>query len=306
MKKEELIKKIEINIEEEILERLDLYLSKTVEDISRTNIKKMIKDGHVLVNDDIQKPKYLLKTNDKIVVNIYEAKKPEILPEDLPLNIIYQDEDIAIIDKPQGMIVHPASGNYSNTLVNSLLYNFKTLSDLAGEIRPGIVHRLDKDTSGLMIIAKNNFSHKILSKNFRNRNVKREYIALVKGHLQEDYGVIDEPIGRDPKDRRKMAVVYKNSKSAITYYEVLERFEKHTLLRAKLETGRTHQIRVHLSYIKHPIVGDLIYSENNKFNLSKQLLHSITIGFKHPRSDEYMEFSTEIPKRFIDIIEKLK
>lgn len=306
MKKEEIIKKIEIDIKEETLERLDFYLSKVIEDISRTNIKQMIKNGDVLVNGGLQKPKYLLKINDKIVVNIYNPKNPEILPEDIPLDIIYQDEDIAIIDKPQGMIVHPASGNYSNTLVNSLLFNFKTLSDLAGQIRPGIVHRLDKDTSGLMIIAKNNFSHKILSKNFKNRTIKREYIALVKGILKENYGVIDEPIGRDPKDRRRMAVVYKNSKPAVTYYEILERFEEYTLVRARLETGRTHQIRVHLSYIKHPIVGDLIYSDNNKFNLSKQLLHSIKIGFNHPRSCKYMEFSTEIPERFIDIIEKLK
>ncbi len=306
MKKEEIIKKIEIDIKEETLERLDFYLSKVIEDISRTNIKQMIKNGDVLVNGGLQKPKYLLKINDKIVVNIYNPKNPEILPEDIPLDIIYQDEDIAIIDKPQGMIVHPASGNYSNTLVNSLLFNFKTLSDLAGQIRPGIVHRLDKDTSGLMIIAKNNFSHKILSKNFKNRAIKREYIALVKGILKENYGVIDEPIGRDPKDRRRMAVVYKNSKPAVTYYEILERFEEYTLVRARLETGRTHQIRVHLSYIKHPIVGDLIYSDNNKFNLSKQLLHSIKIGFNHPRSCKYMEFSTEIPERFIDIIEKLK
>lgn len=306
MEKEEISRRIELIIEEDILERLDFYLSKAVNDISRTDIKKMIKDGYILVNGDIQKPKYLLKRDDKIVVNISKPEKPEILPENIELDIIYQDEDIAIIDKPQGMIVHPASGNYSNTLVNALLYNFETLSDLAGEIRPGIVHRLDKDTSGLMIIAKNNFSHKILSRNFKNRKVKREYLALVKGILENNDGVIDEPIGRDPKNRRRMAVVYKNSKPAITHYEVLERFDEYTLIRARLETGRTHQIRVHLSYIKHPIVGDLIYSENNKFNLSKQLLHSIKIGFYHPRSGEYMEFSREIPQRFIDIIEKLK
>lgn len=300
------MKKIEINIEEERLERLDYYLSTILNDISRTEIQRLIKEGNILVNGSIKKPKYLLKIRDNIVIEIPSDAKHEILPQNIPLNIIYQDEDLAIIDKPQGMIVHPATGNYSNTLVNALLYNFKELSSIGGEIRPGIIHRLDKDTSGLLIIAKNNFSHEVLSESLKNRDVKREYIALVKGVIKEDTGVINEPIGRNPKDRKKMAVVHKNSKAAITHYEVLERFEKYTLVKAKLETGRTHQIRVHFSYIKHPIVGDTIYSHKDEFNLKGQLLHSICVGFIHPRNGQYMEFNTEIPKRFKGVIKKLK
>lgn len=300
------MKKIEINIEKETLERLDYYLSKILNDMSRTEIQRLIKEGNVLVNGNIKKAKYLLKVGDNIIIDIPAPEKYEVLPQDIQLNIIYQDEDIAIIDKPQGMVVHPASGNYGDTLVNALLYKFKQLSSIGGEMRPGIVHRLDKDTSGLLIIAKNNFSHAILSESLKKRDMKREYIALVKGVIKNNTGVIDEPIGRNPKHRKKMAVVNENSKSAITYYEVLERFEKYTLIRAKLETGRTHQIRVHFSYINHPIVGDPIYSNKDEFNLKAQLLHSICVGFIHPRSGKYMEFNTEIPKNFEDVIKKLK
>lgn len=300
------MKKIEINIEEEVLQRLDYYLSNILNYISRTEIQRLIKEGNVLVNGNVKKPKYLLKVGDNILINIPVPEKCEVLPQNIQLNIIYQDEDIAIIDKPQGMIVHPATGNYSDTLVNALLYNFKQLSDIGGEIRPGIVHRLDKDTSGLLIIAKNNFSHAILSQSLKKRDMKREYIALVKGVIKENTGIIDKSIGRNPNDRKKMAVVHENGKLAITRYEVLERFEKYSLVKAKLETGRTHQIRVHFSYIKHPIVGDPIYSNKNEFNLKGQLLHSICVGFIHPRNGEYIEFNTEIPKRFEDVMKKLK
>lgn len=297
---------IEIKIYTEILQRLDSYLSKELVDISRTEIQRLIKDGYILVNGKPQRSKYLLKAKDNIKIKIPISEKHEILPQKISLDIIYQDEDIAIVNKPQGMTVHPAPGNYKDTLVNALLYNLNELSDIAGEIRQGIVHRLDKDTSGLLIIAKNNFSHKFLSESLKQRNIKREYITLVKGNVQRDSGVIDAPIGRNPRDRKKMAVIYKNSKPAITYYEVVKRFSKYTLVKAKLETGRTHQIRVHLSHIKHPIVGDLVYSNKNEFNLDGQLLHSYILGFTHPRTGKYMEFCTDIPKQFNDIIEKLR
>lgn len=299
------MKKMEIYIEEEVKERLDLYLSKIMNKISRTEIQKLIKSGNILVNGKIKKAKYFPKQKDNISIQIPKSKEREILPENILLKIIYEDEDIAIIDKPQGMIVHPSKHIYINTLVNSLLYHFKDLSTMGGKLRPGIVHRLDKDTSGLLIIAKNNFVHDILSKKFMKRDIKREYMALVKGVLDSDEGIIDEPIGRNPKDRRKRAVVYNNSRSAITHYKVLERFEKYTLIKASLETGRTHQIRVHFAYINHPLVGDPMYSNEDEFNLNGQLLHSINIGFVHPRSQKYMEFSTDIPDRFKRIIKMI-
>ena len=300
------MKKIEIIMEKDISERLDLYLSQKIEDFSRTEIQRLIKEGKVLINGRINKPKYILKKNDSILISLPEKKEEEIIPQKIDLDIIYEDNDIAIINKAIGMVVHPAPGNFTDTLVNALLYSFDSLSDLGGDIRPGIVHRLDKDTSGLMIIAKNNFSHEILADSFKNRDVKREYIALVKGRLKKEEGIIDEPIGRNPRDRKKMTVIRENSKSAITRYRVLQNFAKYTLIKAKLETGRTHQIRVHFAHIKHPIVGDLTYSRKNEFNLSGQLLHSVEIGFVHPRTKEYMEFNTEIPDRFKQVIKKLK
>ena len=300
------MEKIEFEVAESTKDRLDLYLANKIHGISRTEFQRLIKTGNVLVNGNIKKTKYILKELDRVSVKIPRLEKKEILAQNIDLDIIYEDDDIAIINKPQGMVVHPAPGNYSDTLVNALLHNFEHLSDLGGEIRPGIIHRLDKDTSGLLIIAKNNDSHEILSKDLKNRDVKREYIALVKGVIPDEEGIIDEPIGRNPNDRKKMAVVYKNSKRAITYYKVLERFEKYTLVGASLETGRTHQIRVHFAHIKHPIVGDLNYSKKNEFALDGQLLHSIRVGFNHPKTREYMEFSTQIPDRFNMIIKKLK
>ena len=299
------MRKLEINIKEEVIDRLDLYLSKEISDISRSEIKKLIQNGNILVNGCIVKPKYLLKYGDNIIINIPEVENHEIVAQDITLDIIYEDNDIAVINKPQGMIVHPAPGIYKDTLVNALLYRFETLSTVGGEMRPGIVHRLDKDTSGLLVVAKNNYSHLYLSKLLKDRDMKREYVALVKGVISQDEGIIDEPIGRNPKDRKKMAVIYENSKNAVTYYKVVERFQKYTLLNIKLETGRTHQIRVHFAHINHPIVGDPTYAHNDKFNLNGQLLHSISIGFVHPRSEEYMEFTTELPKRFSDIIKKI-
>ncbi len=297
---------IEILVNEEEDERLDYYLSTQLNEISRTYIQKLIKDKFVLVNDKIEKPKYIVQEGDRIIVNIPAPVELELIAENIPLDIIYEDDDIAIINKAQDMVVHPAKGNYSGTLVNALLFQIKNLSSINGVIRPGIVHRLDKDTSGIIIIAKNNESHRFLSEQLVNRTAKREYIALVHGVLNRKEGIINAPIGRDPKDRRKMTVINTNSKEAITHYKVMEEWNNYSLIRANLETGRTHQLRVHLSYINHPIVGDLNYStRTNPFNLDKQLLHAIKLGFVHPRTGEYMEFETDFPDRFKTIISSL-
>lgn len=300
------MKFIELYVDEEDDGRLDTYLSNELDEISRTKIQKLIKDGLVLVNGELKKNRYLVKEGDTIQVNIPRPESIEILPENMDLDIIYEDEDIGIINKEQGIVVHPAPGNYSGTLVNALLYHMDSLSSLNEIIRPGIVHRLDKDTSGLIIIAKNNDAHKFLADKLKKRDIERTYIALVHGIVKEDFGIIDEPIGRDIKDRKKMAVNKINGKDALTRYKVIERFREHTLIRAQLETGRTHQIRVHFSHLNHPIVGDLTYSKRkNKFNLDGQLLHAIKLGFIHPRTGEYMKFETDMPERFKTVIDKI-
>lgn len=297
---------IEICVNEEDGERLDFYLANELNEISRTYIQKLIKDKLVTVNEKLQKSKYLVQEGDLIKVNIPKPVELKIVAEDLPIDIIYEDEDIIIVNKDQGMVVHPAPGNYSGTLVNALLFQIKNLSSINGIIRPGIIHRLDKDTSGIIMVAKNDEAHRFLSDQLKNRNVIREYIALVHGTLNIKENTINAPIGRDPKDRKKMTVINTNSKEAITHYKVIQEFKNYSLVSANLETGRTHQIRVHFAYIKHPIVGDLIYSrKTNKFNCDKQLLHAIKLGIIHPRTKEYMEFKTDIPERFQNIIETL-
>jgi len=297
---------IEIYVNEEDNERLDAYISMEIDEISRTYIQRLIKDNRVNVNGIIKKSSYLVKEGDWIKVDLPEPKKLELIPEDIPLDIIYEDSDVVIVNKPQDMVVHPAPGNYTGTLVNALLYQIDSLSSINGVIRPGIVHRLDKDTSGLLIVAKNDFSHRELSSQLKDRKVHREYIALVNGVLKDDSGRIDEPIGRDPRNRKKMTVINTNSKEAITNYWVLNRFQKYSLIKVKLETGRTHQIRVHFSHIKHSVVGDPVYSSGkNEFNLDKQLLHARKLGFIHPRSKEYMEFECPIPEAFKEIIDNL-
>ena len=297
---------IELYVGEEEDERLDLYLSNELDEISRTYIQKLIKENLVKVNEVHKKSSYLVKEGDTIKVELPEPKKLELIPENIPLDIVYEDEDLAVINKPQGMVVHPAPGNYSSTLVNALLYHMDSLSSINGIIRPGIVHRLDKDTSGLLLIAKNDFIHRELSNQLKERDIHREYIAIVHGILHNDSGRIDAPIGRDPRNRKKMTVISKNSKEAITNYWVLDRFSKYTFAKVRLETGRTHQIRVHFSYINHPIVGDPLYSSGkNEFNLDKQLLHARKIGFVHPRTKEHMEFECDIPEPFKGIVDKL-
>ncbi|SHH35344.1 23S rRNA pseudouridine1911/1915/1917 synthase [Caloranaerobacter azorensis DSM 13643] len=298
---------IELVVEDDIGERVDSYLAKKLEEVSRSYIKKLIKDGHIKVNNLQVKPKYVVNKGDVITVKLPEPEKLELIPQDLPIEIVYEDEDVAVVNKPRGMVVHPAPGNYSGTLVNALLYHLESLSTINGVVRPGIVHRIDKDTSGLLMIAKNDFAHIELSKQLKEHSITRIYYALVEGNIKVDNGTINAPIGRHPVDRKKMAVTDRNSKRAITHFKVLERFGQYTLIEAKLETGRTHQIRVHMSYIKHPLVGDLVYgSKKNEFKQEGQLLHAKVIGFIHPRTKEYMEFDSQLPDYFKKVLDVLR
>lgn len=291
---------------EETGQRLDIYLAENVKDRSRSFFKKLIREDKVLVNNENQKAGYILQEGDLIRLSISEEKPLEIEAENIPLDILYEDKDLAIINKPIDLVVHPGDKNLDGTLVNGLLYHFKSLSDRGDRIRPGIVHRLDKDTSGLIVIAKNNYSYDFLVDKFKKRDIKREYILIVRGYLDYERGTIDEPIGRDEKNRTKMVVNYKNGRPAITHYRVIERLNKFTLVEARLETGRTHQIRAHFSHINHPVLGDKVYFPGKMpFNIDHQLLHCIRIGFVHPSSGKYMEFESEIPHRFKEAIEKI-
>lgn len=297
---------LELYVDEDDNERLDYYLATELNEVSRSYIQKLIKENNINVNGNIKKPSYLVREGDKIIVNLPKPKELLIEPEDIPLEIIYEDKDVVIINKSKDMVVHPAPGNYSGTLVNALLYHIDSLSSINGIIRPGIVHRLDKDTSGLLIIAKNDFSHRALSEDLKDRKIYREYIALVNNIIKNDKGTINAPLGRDPNNRKQMKVIATNSKEAITHYEVIKRYDKYTLVKVQLETGRTHQIRVHFSYINHPIVGDPVYSSGkNEFNLDKQLLHARKLGFIHPRTKEYLEFECEISDDFKNVLNKL-
>jgi len=297
----------ELYVEDESGERLDSYIADQIEEVSRSYANKLIKEGLVLVNGDRKKPKYIVKRGDFIQISLPERKGLEPVAEDIPLNIVYEDNDIIVINKPKGMVVHPAPGSVSNTLVNALLNYTSNLSDINGEIRPGIVHRLDKDTTGLLVVAKNNEAHKKLVKQLNERTLKRIYIALVHGNVKNDEGNINAPIGRNPRNRLKMAVTSINGKEAITNYRVLERFNDYTLLELSLSTGRTHQIRVHLSYINHPVVGDPLYTNRkNEFGVKTQMLHARKLGLINPVSGEYMEFFAEPPEEFLKIIELLR
>ena len=298
---------IELYVKDAGRERLDSYLAGQLDDLSRTYIHKLIKEGLILVNGQEKKPRYIVKENDFIQIKLPIEEEMELVPQDLPLDIVYEDEYIAIINKAKGMVVHPGAGNYSSTLVNALLYRMDSLSSVSGHMKPGIVHRLDKDTSGLLIVAKNDEAHIALAKQLKERRVKRVYWALVYGVVDIDEGTINAPIGRHPVDRKRMAVTDKNSKEAITHFKVLERFKDYTLIEATLETGRTHQIRVHMAYIKHPIVGDQVYTRRkNEFGIDSQVLHAKKLGFLHPTKDKYMEFEVEPPKYFMNIINLLR
>ncbi|WDV47601.1 RluA family pseudouridine synthase [Clostridiaceae bacterium M8S5] len=287
--------------------RLDSFLANKLEDVSRSFIQKLIKDGNVKVNNIIKKPRYMVNAGDTIIVELPEPKELEVLPEDIEIDIVYEDDDVAVVYKPQGMVVHPACGHQTGTLVNALLYRLKNLSSINGVIRPGIVHRIDKDTSGLLMIAKNDFAHNELSKQLKEHTITRVYYALVNNNINRETIDIDKPIGRHPVDRMRMAVTDRNSKRAVTHITVIERFKNYTLVKAQLETGRTHQIRVHMAYLSHSIVGDPVYgSKKQKFKLEGQLLHAKVLGFNHPRTGEYMEFECDLPDYFKHVLDILR
>lgn len=277
--------------------RLDVLLTQLISDTSRSQIQKLIEEEAVLVNERPAKANYKVRLGDAVAYSIPENSPMEIVAENIPLEIIYEDQDLLVVNKPQGMVVHPAAGVTRGTLVNALLYHCRTLSTINGEQRPGIVHRIDKDTSGLLIVAKNDLTHQDLALQLKKHTVKRVYLAVVHGVMMEPGGIIEAPIGRDTRDRQKMAVVMRNSKQAVTHYRVLERLADFTLLKCRLETGRTHQIRVHMAYLKHPLVGDPKYGHKKAADLgfNGQALHAKTIGFVHPRTKEAMEFSVPPP-----------
>ena len=288
-------------------QRLDKFLSTYFNELSRSHIAKLIDDENCLVNKKVIKSSYKLKTGDIIEINIPEAKELEIEKEDIPLDIVYEDSDILIINKPQGMVVHPANGHYEHTLVNAILHHCHDLSGINGVMRPGIVHRIDKDTSGLICVAKNDKAHLSLAEQLKDHTMSRTYIALVKGVIPENSGEINLPIGRDPHNRQKMAVTRSNSKDAITYFKVLQRFSDHTLVECHLKTGRTHQIRVHLSYIGYPVEGDPLYSGRKYDTLYKngQLLVAVGLRLIHPSSNKEMEFKIDLPDYFEEVISHL-
>lgn len=290
--------------------RVDKFLSQNLENISRSYIHELIKNNDILVNENPTTKNFVLSEKDIVSVNIPEPKEIDILPENIPMNIVYEDDDLLIVNKEKGMVVHPAPGNYNGTLVNALLYNCKdSLSGINGNIRPGIVHRIDKYTSGLLIIAKNDISHNFLAEQIKEHSFTREYEAIVYGNIKEDSGTIRTNISRHKIDRKKMAVTDIGGKLAVTHFTVLKRYGNFTHLRLNLETGRTHQIRVHMAYIKHPILGDEVYAnpKNNPFKfLTGQCLHAKSIGFIHPKTNKYIEFSSDLPDYFKKIIDGLE
>ena len=295
---------------EDIGKRLDIYLSEKNEDITRSYIKNLIDDKKILVNGKNVKSGYKVKLGDSIDVEIVEKRAENIVAEDIPLDIVYEDEDIIIINKAKGMVVHPANGNYTGTIVNSLMHSHEgKLSSINGVVRPGIVHRIDKDTSGIIVVAKNDNAHKKLSDQFKVHSISRKYVALVKGIIKEDELTINKPIGRSTKDRKKMAVTDKNSRSAVTHITVLKRFyvSNVTLVEARLETGRTHQIRVHMASIHHPLVGDEVYGKRDpKFKVEGKMLHAKYLGFIHPTTNEFVEFDSKLPDYFENILKTLE
>ncbi len=295
---------IEIVVSDLENERLDKYLT-TKTDLSRTRIQELIESKNITVNENPTKANYKVKLNDLIIILVPEDEAYDIEPVNMNLDIVYEDSDVLVVNKPQGLIVHPTLSTKEKTLVNGLMYQVKDLSGINGVNRPGIVHRIDKDTSGLLMVAKNDYSHNSLVEQLKNKTTKRLYVALVYGVINENKGRINAPIGRDKTDRKKMAVV-EDGKEAVTNFTVLERFDGYTLIECKLETGRTHQIRVHMKYIGHPLVGDPLYGPKKVIGNTGQFLHAKLIGFNHPRTNEYLEFTTDIPDNFKDILEKLR
>lgn len=288
-------------------ERIDKYLSEQLEDMTRSHIQKLIKENMVRVNGMAVKSNFKLSASDQIEVEIPELKEPDILSENIPLDILYEDQDILVVNKPKGMVVHPAPGHYTGTLVNAIMYHCKdNLSGINGVMRPGIVHRIDMDTTGSLLICKNDRAHQALAEQLKEHSITRKYHAIVHGRLKEDEGTIDKPIGRHPIDRKKMSVHCTNGREAITHYRVLKRFQQFTYIECQLETGRTHQIRVHMSSIGHPILGDQVYGPAKcPYKLQGQTLHAKVLGITHPTTGEYMEFDAPLPDYFQGLLEKM-
>lgn len=289
--------------------RIDVVLSALLSESSRSFIQKLIEAGEVLVNKDISTSKNRkLKTGDNISISIPDPEDIEIIPENIDINIVYEDDYVLVVNKTKGMVVHPAPGNYKGTLVNAIMYHCGgKLSSINGIVRPGIVHRIDKDTSGLIMIAKNDIAHQSLSRQLEQHSITRAYHAIVYNNFSEDTGTIDAPLGRDPKNRFRQTVLDKGGRRAVTHYRVIERFGQFTYIEARLETGRTHQIRVHMAYIKHPLLGDSLYGpKKSAFGLESQMLHAKILGFVHPASGEYMEFESELPQEFLEVLKKLR
>ena len=290
-------------------ERIDKALSLLLDNLSRSFIAKLIKDGLVIVNDKSVKSSYMVKADDEVVFNLPPSVQPDIQAEDIPLDILYEDKEVIVINKPKGMVVHPAAGHYSGTLVNALMYHCgNDLSGINGVMRPGIVHRIDMDTTGSIIVCKNDISHNHIAAQLKEHSITRRYHAICHGVIKEDTGTINKPIGRHPNDRKKMAVNEKNGKEAITHFKVLERFKDYTYIECQLETGRTHQIRVHMSSIGHPLLGDEVYAPGRKhnFKLNGQTLHAKILCFRHPTTNEYVETDAPLPEYFKNLLNKLR
>ena len=289
-------------------ERIDKCFSNYLESLSRSYIQKIIKDGKAYVNDAVVKANYKVKVDDKVQFEIPDCEEPDIPPQDIPLDILYEDKDILIVNKPKDMVVHPAPGHYEGTLVNAIMFHCKDeLSGINGVLRPGIVHRIDKDTTGSIIICKNDEAHRKIAQQLKEHSITRKYRAIVYGRIMEEEGTVNAPIGRHPTDRKKMAINEKNGKPAVTHYKVLERFDKYTYIECQLETGRTHQIRVHMTSIGHPLLGDEVYGNAKcPFKLEGQTLHAMTIGFIHPTTGEYVEYEAPLPEYFEHLLHILR
>lgn len=291
--------------EENVGERLDTVLANIIPDTSRTDVQNRLKSGHITVNGNTVKPNYKVRIEDDIVMYERENVEVDIIPEDLALDIVYEDDDVAVVNKPRGMVVHPAAGHASGTLVNGLMHQLDNLSGINGELRPGIVHRIDKDTAGLLMVAKHDVAHRHLVEQLVEKSVTRKYTALVHGVIPHNLGTVEAPIGRNPKERQDMAVI-DDGKDAVTHFNVLERFENYTLVECILETGRTHQIRVHMKYIGYPLVGDPKYGPKKTMDVGGQLLHAGVLGFTHPITEERMEFSSPLPEFFTSVLDELR
>lgn len=299
---------LEFQITEEAGIRIDRCLSEKCPQLSRSYIQKLLKDGQICVNGRPVKANYKVQERDQILLSLPELKDPDILPEEIPLDILYEDEDVLVVNKPKDMVVHPSAGHTEGTLVNAVLAHCKgNLSGINGVMRPGIVHRIDKDTTGALLICKNDEAHRDLAEQLKEHTIRRRYRAIVAGNLKEDEGTVDAPIGRHPVDRKKMAINHKNGKEAVTHYRVLERFGNATYIECRLETGRTHQIRVHMSSLGHPLLGDETYGPfKNPYHLQGQALHAMILGFVHPRTGAYMEFTAPLPEYFLKLLDKLR